>query len=169
MNADTFRMLFDYNYWAHRRVWDKVAKLSDTQFNRPFDYSIGSVNAQVVHTMAAEEIWYFRLRGESLAAMRKPEDFETRAEIREKWDLIERNFRAYVANLTDDDLLNPVTYRTTTGRANHDSLAGILLHVCNHGTDHRAQILSLLHHLGAETVDQDLIAYMREKRAQAAR
>jgi uncharacterized damage-inducible protein DinB len=144
-------------------------KLSDAQFGRHFDYSIGSVHAQVVHVMAAEEIWYFRLRGESLASMRKPEDFETRPKIRAKWDLIERDFRSYVNNLTDSDLLKTVSYRTTNGRSTGDALAGILLHVCNHGTDHRAQILGLLHQLGAETVDQDLIAYMREQRAHSAR
>jgi uncharacterized damage-inducible protein DinB len=37
------------------------------------------------------------------------------------------------------------------------------LHVINHGTDHRAQILAMLNQLGGETVEQDLIFYLREK------
>ena len=37
-----------------------------------------------------------------------------------------------------------------------------LLHVANHGTDHRAQILRLLHDLGVETVSQDYIFYIYE-------
>lgn len=167
MNADTFRMLYDYNYWAHRRVWDCVMKLTDAQFTAGSEYSLGSVHAQLVHVMSAEEIWFFRLRGESLAAMRKPEDFPTRLEIRHKWNLIERDVRAYVNRLTDADLLTNVCYRTTTGKTCSDSLAGVLLHVVNHGTDHRAQILSLIDQLGGETVEQDLIFYMREKAAQS--
>ncbi|MCE7948301.1 MAG: hypothetical protein DYG88_12830 [Chloroflexi bacterium CFX4] len=37
----------------------------------------------------------------------------------------------------------------------------MLLHLFNHGTDHRAQTLAMLHTLGAETVDQNRIAFLR--------
>jgi uncharacterized damage-inducible protein DinB len=35
-----------------------------------------------------------------------------------------------------------------------------LLHVANHGTDHRAQILRLLNDLGVKTTSQDYIFYI---------
>jgi uncharacterized damage-inducible protein DinB len=35
----------------------------------------------------------------------------------------------------------------------------VLLHVANHGTDHRAQLLRLLNDLGVRTVAQDDIFY----------
>ncbi len=35
----------------------------------------------------------------------------------------------------------------------------VLLHVVNHGTDHRAQLLRLLNELGVETTWQDYIFY----------
>jgi uncharacterized damage-inducible protein DinB len=35
----------------------------------------------------------------------------------------------------------------------------VLLHVVNHGTDHRAQTLRLLNDLGIKTVSQDYIFY----------
>lgn len=35
----------------------------------------------------------------------------------------------------------------------------ILLHMANHGADHRARILARLHELGAETIEQDLLLY----------
>ncbi|NOK62014.1 MAG: hypothetical protein GFH23_1086650n1, partial [Chloroflexi bacterium AL-N1] len=36
----------------------------------------------------------------------------------------------------------------------------VLLHVVNHGTDHRAQLLRLLHDLGVRTTSQDYIFYV---------
>jgi uncharacterized damage-inducible protein DinB len=36
----------------------------------------------------------------------------------------------------------------------------VLLHVVNHGTDHRAQLLRLLHDLGVKTTSQDYIFYV---------
>jgi uncharacterized damage-inducible protein DinB len=38
----------------------------------------------------------------------------------------------------------------------------VLLHVVNHGTDHRAQLLRLLNDLGGETTSQDYIFYVYE-------
>jgi uncharacterized damage-inducible protein DinB len=36
----------------------------------------------------------------------------------------------------------------------------VLLHIVNHGTDHRAQLLRILHDLGVKTVSQDYIFYV---------
>jgi uncharacterized damage-inducible protein DinB len=36
----------------------------------------------------------------------------------------------------------------------------VLLHVVNHGTDHRAQVLRILHDFGAPTTAQDYIFYV---------
>ena len=63
MNAERFRKLFDYNYWAHRRVWECVESLSESQFVQPCDYSVGSIHDQEVHTMSAEWLWLSRING----------------------------------------------------------------------------------------------------------
>ncbi len=36
----------------------------------------------------------------------------------------------------------------------------MLIHVANHGTDHRAQLLALLNQLGVETFPQDYFFFM---------
>ncbi len=36
----------------------------------------------------------------------------------------------------------------------------VLLHVANHGTDHRAQLLRMLNDLGIKTTSQDYIFYV---------
>ena len=38
----------------------------------------------------------------------------------------------------------------------------VLLHVVNHGTDHRAQLLRLLNDLGVQTEYQDYVFYAHE-------
>ena len=37
-----------------------------------------------------------------------------------------------------------------------------LLHMINHGTDHRAQTLAMMHGMGAETIAQDYSKYLRQ-------
>lgn len=158
------KTLFEYNYWAHRLVWDQaITQLTDEQFTRPLDYSWGSVHNQVVHTMSAEWMWLSRLSGTSPSAMFDPDDYPARADVRAKWDTIEADMRRYVTALTSEGLQGTFTYSTTSGRTYTQNIAEILLHIINHGTDHRAQTLAMLHHLGAPTVEQDIIFYLRER------
>ncbi len=166
-SADVVRTLYDYNYWAHRKVWECVTQLTDEQFTRDLGWSHGSVRGQVVHTMGAEWIWFERLRGEWPRAVLNPADHPTRADVRARWDQIETEARAYLATLDDAQLLQTVHYKTTRGDPKENVLWHILLHVVNHGTDHRAQTMAMLNRLGAPTVEQDLIYYLREHRGRS--
>lgn len=163
MDIETIRRLYDYTYWAHRRVWDCALTLSEDDFRRDMGYAWDSVHGQLVHTMSAEWIWFERLRGRTPSAMFTPADYPDRSSIRARWDEIEADIRAYLDTLTDADLQKSFTYARTGGQQYQEVTGFILLHVANHGTDHRAQVLTMLHRLGAPTVEQDLIYYLRER------
>lgn len=161
---DYIRLLVDYTYWAHRRVWAGcILPLTEAQFLQPLSYSVGSIRNQLVHTMSAEWMWHMRLTGSSPKTLFAPEDFPTREAIRLRWDAVEVELRAYVDGLTEDSARQVVTYQTTTGRDDRQQVMHVLLHVVNHGTDHRAQTLAMLHTLGAPTIDQDLLVYLRQQ------
>lgn len=151
-----------YNYWAHHRIWHYVMQLSDEQFTQPLDYSVGAIRNQVVHTMWSEETWLSRIVNQPLPTY-TADDYPTRDHIRTKWDAIEAQMRQMITSLSDDDLLVPITYHNAKGEEYTQTALQILLHVVNHGTDHRAQMLAMMHALGVQTIAQDLIYYFREQ------
>lgn len=163
MNLETIQMFYDYNYWAHRLVWNCVTQLEDEAFYRPLDYSIGSIHSQLVHTMGAEWIWFSRLQGSSPTSILQNDDYPTQGAIRAKWDAIEADVRQFLGKLDTKRLLGKFSYHNTQGFAYEDSVVGVLIHVVNHGTDHRAQMLAMCHQLGGPTIEQDLIAYLRDQ------
>jgi uncharacterized damage-inducible protein DinB len=165
MNVNHFRRLFDYNYWAHERVWTCVMQLSDEQFGRDHDYSSGSVHKQVVHTMGVEWVWLQRVHGISPEAVPKRYLFPTRESIRTNWDQVEIDWYTYIDGLTDAQLDEPVSYNYIGDTEVHTTpLWELLMQVINHGTDHRAQTLALIHQLGGATVEQDIAIYSWERR-----
>lgn len=166
MNVAYFCAMFDYSYWAHRRVWACVTQLTDEQFTRNLGYSWGSINGQVAHTMNAEWVWLSRMQGTASPAMLKFEDFPTRESVRAQWDEIESKVRAFLGELTDARLDQTIFY-LRADQPYSQKVWEILAHVINHGTDHRAQTLAMLHQLGAPTVEQDIIIYLREQQGQA--
>ncbi len=157
MNADAFRQLYGYHFAENRKIWDACLELTQEQFTRNADYSHGSVRNQIVHLISADDTWFSGLRGEEIPAPLNPADFDDRSNIRAHWDGVEQSMRDYLARLRDEMLFEKPF---ADGEDKDLILLQVLLHVVNHGTDHRAQLLRLLHDLGVKTVSQDYIFYV---------
>jgi uncharacterized damage-inducible protein DinB len=158
MNADAFRHLYNYHFAENRQMWDAyITPLSEEQFTQDAGYSHGSVRNQVVHIISADNIWFTPLRGGEVTGMFKPDALGDRAGIRAYWDNLERDMREYLGSLRDDSLFQKPFAK---GEDKDLILWQVLIHVVNHGTDHRAQLLRLLNDLGVKTVSQDYIFYV---------
>src|SRR5512141_1457121 len=159
MNADAFRHIYNYHFSENRIMWDHVASLSFEQFTQKVDYSRGSVREQIVHLLDAEDMWFSELRGaQPLEPLPETVTADDRQAIRAHCDKVEENIRAYLADLQDEQLFSkPIK------EPEEDQILfvwQVLLHVANHATDHRAQLLRILHDLGVETKSQDYIFYI---------
>jgi uncharacterized damage-inducible protein DinB len=158
MNANAFRHFYDYHFTENRRVWSYVLPLPHEQFTQAVDYSRGSVRDQVVHLIDAEDIWFSELRGVEPSEPLPSADFDDRDTIRAHWDKVEQNIRAYLTELRDDMLFDKPIKEPEEDK---DLIVWqVLLHVVNHATDHRAQLLRVLHDLGVKTTSQDYIFYV---------
>jgi uncharacterized damage-inducible protein DinB len=155
MNADGFRHLYEYHFTINRKIWNEcVVSLTDEQFTRKSEYSIGSVRNQVVHMLNIDERWFSGLRGVEMPGFINPVHYPKRDKIRAKWDAVEADMRAYLETLRDDMLLSQPFPGDST------QLWQVLIHVANHGTDHRAQLLALLNQFGVQTFPQDYFFFI---------
>jgi uncharacterized damage-inducible protein DinB len=108
--------------------------------------------------MNVDEGWFSELRGAEPPESFPPANVDDRELIRARWDSIEQGMRGYLAELRDDML--PGKPIKESDEVWDLILWQVLLHVVNHGTDHRAQILRSLNDLGVETSSQDYIFYV---------
>lgn len=161
--AEEMRSLYAYDRWADRRILEAAAALGDEELNRDLDSSFPSVRATLAHILGSEWIWLSRWRGHSPTGLPDSWDLATLDALRERWEEVEEEQRAFVEELDDDDLPRIVSYRTTDGTPHHHPLGILLRHVVNHSSYHRGQITTMLRQLGAEPVSTDLIRYHRER------
>ena len=161
MNANAFRHFYAYHFTENRKLWDSyVTQLSDEQFTHPVKYSRGSIRDQVLHLISCDNTWFSELRGVEPSEDLNPADFPDRESIRAHWDGVEQTMRDYLSALRDDMLFDKPIAEPEEDK---DLIVWqVLLHVANHGTDHRAQLLRLLNDLGVETTSQDYIFYVYE-------
>jgi uncharacterized damage-inducible protein DinB len=159
MNANAFRHFYDYHFTTNRKIWDSyITQLSYEQFTQHVGYSHGSVRDQIVHLIDVDEVWFCELRGAEPSEPLPPANFDDREIIRAHWDSVEQSMRDYLAELRDDMLFDKPIEEPEEDK---DLIAWqVLLHVVNHGTDHRAQLLRLLNDLGVKTMSQDYIFYV---------
>lgn len=158
MNAAAFRQFFDYQFCENRKIWDNyITQLSRVQFTQGTGYSHGSVRNQVVHMMSVDDTWFSGLRGIEIPEPLDPVTLDDRNVIRTYWYEVEQKMRDYLGNL-QDDMLNGKPF--ADGEDKDLILWQVLLHVVNHGTDHRAQLLMSLNDLGLKTTSQDFIFYV---------
>lgn len=159
MNADAFRHLYGYHFAENRATWDKyVSQLTDAQFDQAGGYSHGSVREQIIHLINVDDLWFSSLSNVAFLEPLESKPTLARADIRAHWDAVEQRMRHYLDALTDEAL-----NRTPIQEPEEDRplrVWQVLLHVVNHGTDHRAQVLRTLNDFGIKTVSQDYIFYV---------
>jgi uncharacterized damage-inducible protein DinB len=159
MNANAFRHFYDYHFTENRKIWESyVTQLSPEQFTQAVGYSHGSVRDQIVHLMSVDELWFSELRSVEPSEPFPPAHVDDREIIRTHWDSVEQRMRAYLAELRDEMLFAKPIEEPEEDK--DLSVWQVLLHVVNHGTDHRAQVLRLLNDLGVKTTSQDYIFYV---------
>ena len=162
MNAAAIRVLFDYNAWAHALLWNGIKQLTEDQFTQEFSYSLGSIRNHMVHLASVDARWLARVRGVRLPDRLDGDDFRAREDVSRLWSVVYNDIDLYLEHLSDATLTETLDY-SARGEARETQKWQILLHVINHGTDHRAQVMYLLHQLGAPTAEQDFVYYLRDE------
>jgi uncharacterized damage-inducible protein DinB len=160
MNADAFRELFDYHFTINHKIWTQcILPLTQEQFLQEIPYSVGSVRNQIVHMMDIEDVWFRDLQGEPFNGHADADQYNDRPHLRANWDRIETEIKTYLEALHDQDLMRSIDIDNGSGGILTFQVWQGLIHVINHATDHRAQLLSLLNGLGCETMPQDFASY----------
>ena len=154
------RKFIEYHVDMSRRVWGSIDRLSEQQFVADDSYSRGSIRNLMVHLTHTDLRWLTGLKNlpDPGQSMKKYEEYPDRAAVHQYWETVAAELIEYVNNLDEKGLSeNPVDIPGPRWE--------VLLHLVNHGTDHRSTVLQRLQECGAPTFDQDFIIWLAEKAA----
>lgn len=156
MQADEVRFLYAYDRWATRQVLDALDGIDGrlwTGTNAVGDRGLADI---LVHHLGASQRWRigFETRGDGEGPYPEDEPAPSIDELRDRWNLEWQAVDAWLPNLSDDF----VAYR-------FDGVPvwQMLVHVVNHGTQHRAEAAGLLTAAGHSPGELDLISYAEDQ------
>lgn len=159
MNRNDFERLYAYNRWANEITRQCVGRISVEELNRDLKSSFPSIRATLDHLIMAEWVWLERINGTSPTAPFYGEIFPDLDSLFQKWKQIEENYKNYLAQISEDEILRIIEYKNLADEPNARCVAHILPHVVNHGTYHRGQITAFLRQIGAEAKSTDMIFF----------
>ena len=163
MNTTDIRTLIGYTDWANQRVLDQAMQLSPDQLLAPDPVPMHSLLGTLAHVLVAEVIWRRRWEGEWPVVVDDIEGYLSIDVLVERWQNETAALHAFVANLTDQDLQRTVHYRNSKGTPFQQVLWQLIIHVVNHGTQHRSEAAMLLTNAGHSPGELDMILYLREQ------
>lgn len=168
MNAEIVRTLYAYNHWATERLLDVATGLSRDQLLAPGAAGQRSVRYSLVHLVGAQKGWLSWWDGslsptEARARRRDATEFPDLGAIRAFWQEVEKQTQAFVTGLSDADLERVFTLPLPSGGTWQVPLWQMMLHVANHGTQHRSEIAAVLTSHGYSPGDLDLIFYLARR------
>jgi uncharacterized damage-inducible protein DinB len=165
MNRADITLLFEYNYWANKRILTAASRISPEQFVAPTAFPRGSLRATLLHILDAEYGWRELLDHRREVPDLAPADFPSVAAVEALWAKEEAAMREFLATLTDEKLNMVVRYTNLQGIQRERVLWHGLFHVVNHGTQHRSEAAAMLTDFGQSPGDVDFsiftVAYLQ--------
>ncbi len=167
MTAEEARTHIRYSGWASRKVMDAALALPPEDQIKPMGVSHENIAKTLAHIYFGDAIWYSRIANPSYPVPNHDAlpslDF-----VVQEWPRLQAKWEAWADAANDADITRQIPFKSRfVGNAGLPAWQ-IVMHVVNHGTLHRGQIVGMLRQLGVTPPSTDILFYYYEKAAAGA-
>lgn len=155
-----------YNEWANSRIINVIRSLSAPQAEQEIVSSFPTIQKTAIHIWSSEYMWLQRMN-----LVERPEWVQNSfdgslVEALDAWQKASADLIAFVAKQYNDAAFTHVVqYYSLKKEPFKNEVGKILMHVFNHATYHRGQLITMLRQVGVEKIPPtDFIVYTREKK-----
>ena len=146
----------DYTLWASSKLLDAATRLTPDQISRDLRVSHTSVLATLQHIYYADRTWLARLTGQQIP-FADLDPGPSLDDLKEAWPRVIAGLRSFVESSTD--LETDLTATRLNGATFTCARWKIILHVVNHATLHRGQVMAMLRQLDQVPPATDLFYF----------
>lgn len=161
---ELLQQLAVYNAWANKRILEVIVALPEEKQKQEMPSSFKSLYDTLLHMWNAESAWWQRMKlHERIVA---PADFFKGPMQDLSNGLLQQNEQwiDWIDNASDAALDHVFHYQNSKREQFKQPIYQMLLHVFNHGTYHRGQLVNMLRQLGIEKIPAlDFIVWSRGK------
>lgn len=168
MLVEAIQTLYLHNRLATERVLDTAERLTADQWLAPQTAGRGSIRDTLVHTVSALRVWLPAWGGtlppqEAARSQRNPEDFPDVPAVRTFFRTLDGAVQPFLDQLTDSMLEEIRTRQRFDGGELRAPLWEMILHVSNHGMQHRSEVAAMLTAFGHSPGELDLFRLLHAR------
>lgn len=154
-----------YNYWAGQEIGKRVLLLTSDQQEAELQSSFRSIKATIIHMWDAETAWWQRLKLQENVVLPSLSFHPSTQEALTGLARQSQQWKEWVEQAAPPQLEHVFAYQNSKKGQFKQPVWQMLLHVFNHGTYHRGQIVTMLRQLGEEKIPQtDYIHFTRSRK-----
>jgi len=151
-----------YNLWANGKCSSAILAMDARLHDREMPGSFPTVKQTLMHIWFAEDIWWQRMNNGSRPVVPRNGDGLDMGDITR--GLVEQsaNWAEFVQRSAEEDMGRVVQYRNLKGESYQNPVGDLLIHLFNHGTYHRGQLVTQMRTLGVDQVPPtDFVVWLR--------
>ena len=157
MTSAEARLHLRYSAWASRKLVEAVRAVPDPDFEKSVGISHGSLLGTLAHVHWADWLWFTRV------VEPREQPAQTREALETVWPELQDKWIAWAEGASDAELNRVVVYKSILdGQMARTPAWQIVLHVVNHATLHRGQVMGMLRQTGIPPPHTDLMNFYRE-------
>lgn len=153
-----------YNLWANKILLEKLLTLDEEMIHKNMESSFPSIYDTLVHMMGAESIWWQRLALKEHVEIPEKDEDQNLQLLSKQLLFLSKQWADWVLNAPEKNLTHVFGYQNTKREYFKQPIYEVLIHLCNHQTYHRGQIITMLRQNKIDKIPAtDYIAFSRKK------
>lgn len=153
-----------YHLWANSLLLDAINPLPEERQKQEVPSSFSSLFKTVLHMLDAESIWWQRMKLQERMIIPSESFSGNMKELSNHLLNQNRQWHKWIMNANEHQLQHVFHYQNSKREQFKQPIYQMILHVFNHGTYHRGQLVNILRQIGIEKVPQtDFIIWSRKK------
>jgi uncharacterized damage-inducible protein DinB len=154
-----------YNTWANQLMVDCILLLPEELMVKEVPSSFNTLHNTLVHMWNAENIWWQRMKMQEMITTPGLNFNGNTREVCNALLMQNKLWESWISNSTETVLQHVFHYQNTKREQFKQPIYQMLLHMFNHGTYHRGQLVTMLRQLGVQKLPStDFIVWSRRKK-----
>ena len=158
---DLLKQYASYNVWANQKMVNLLLTLPAETLQKEIASSFNSLHLTLLHMLDTEQVWYQRMKLQENIQSILRQTISTE-DVAAGLINQSKQWEEWVDKNTIAGLEHVFAYQNMKGEAFKQPLYQMVLHLFNHQTYHRGQIVTMLRHAGVEAIPPtDFILWSR--------
>jgi uncharacterized damage-inducible protein DinB len=151
-----------YDLWANEKILETVLSVTGDQQQQEINSSFPSLHKTCLHMWDANSIWWQRLHMHEQIVIPSLAFHPSMIDVVDGLLTQNKQWKEWVTMAEEADLEKILPYKNIKGEAFRQPVKEILLHLFNHGTYHRGQLVTMLRQVGVEKIPKtDYVDFSR--------